>query len=39
MSVSERYLILWVALCIALGLGVLHAIGIAEIGRNLPKVG
>ena len=44
MSVFERYLTLWVALCIAAGValghflpGLFHAIGAAEIAKvNLP---
>jgi len=44
MSTFERYLTLWVALCIVAGIalahllpGAFHAIGVAEIARvNLP---
>jgi len=47
MSIFERYLTLWVALCIAAGValghylpGVFHAIGAAEIAKvNLPVAG
>jgi ACR3 family arsenite transporter len=46
MPIFERYLTLWVALCIIGGIalghgvpGVFQAIGSPEIGRNLPKVG
>jgi ACR3 family arsenite transporter len=45
MSIFERCLTLWAALCTVVGIaaghvmrGVVQAIGSAEIGSNLPKV-